>query len=113
MSFSLSLPSLQNAPSASYTPPTLPTVASAETQAKSAASGLLAGGGATSTTAAGPTATQTPPANSFHQLLQQALSKTAQSMARNTASSAGIHPDQSRSPTNAQAATGHAISVIA
>jgi hypothetical protein len=34
-------------------------------------------------------------------------------MASNTARQTGLHPDQSRTPTNAQAATGHAVSIIA
>jgi hypothetical protein len=114
---SSTLPALQQ----SYTPPTLPSFSAAKAQAKTSVSNFLTGAGVPSDGAAAtafPGATQagatgSVPPTKFHQLLDQAMKKSAQGMARHTASAVGVHPDQSSSPTNGQMATGHAVSVIA
>ncbi len=113
-------PTTFSALSQSYTAPTLPSAASARAQAKSAIGSVLTGGAATgssgattgSTATTGAAQTKTTGAT-FHHMLNQALKKSAQGMARHTAAQIGVHPDQSSTPTNAQAATGHAVNVIA
>jgi hypothetical protein len=118
MSIPLTPTALSNALSQRYTLPTLPSLGSAEAQAKSAAGALLQGGNATNSAGTGtgagaPAATTNAAVTPFHHLVEQAMAKTAQGMASHTATQAGIHPDQSRSQTNAQAVTGHAVSITA
>jgi hypothetical protein len=115
MSMQLTPPVLPNPLAAGYAVPKLPSVASTEAQLKTAAASALTGSSATTATGAASSAgaATNSAASPFHQLLQQALTKTAQGMASNTARQTGLHPDQSRTPTNAQAATGHAVSIIA
>jgi hypothetical protein len=115
MSMQLTPPVLSNPLAAGYTVPKLPSVASMEAQLQKEAASVLTGSSAT--TASGATSGTGTATNSataaFHQLLQQALTKTAQGMASNTARQSGLHPDQSGAPTNGQASTGHAVNIIA
>jgi hypothetical protein len=106
--------------SAGYTAPSLPSLSQAKAQAKNAANFLTGGSaanGATATGAGGTAATaataKTATGAGFHHMLDQALKKSAQGMASHAATAVGVHPDQSNSPTNAQATTGHAVSIIA
>ncbi len=107
--------------SAGSTTPSLQSLSQAKTQAKNAAGNFLAGGNAaTGATAAGTggaaataVATKAATGTQFHHVLDQALKKSAQGMASHAATAVGVHPDQSNSPTNAQATTGHAVNVIA